>query len=132
MAFEIPGFSFSLPANIDMSSEAAYQFTPVAVVPATGTGINTPQAIAPVAATGDPAIGVLQNNPQLAEAGTVMVGGISKILLGGTVTIGQLLMATPSGGFQVATSGKYAVAQALEAGSSGQIITGLLLHNGKI
>jgi len=132
MAYEIPGFSFSLPANIDMSVEATYQFTPVTAVAATGAGINTPTAIAPVAATGDPMLGILQNNPQLAEAGTIVVDGISKALLGGTVAIGDLLMATPSGGLQVATSGKYAVAQALEAGDSGNLIAVLLIRNGKI
>jgi hypothetical protein len=41
-------------------------------------------------------------------------------------------MATPSGGLQVATSGKYAIAQALQAGSAGQYIAVLLVHNGKI
>jgi hypothetical protein len=131
-AWEIPGFSFSLPANIDMSSESTYLFTPVNVFAATGAGIDTDAACAPVAATGDPAIGILQNNPQLAEAGTIVVDGISKALLGGTVSIGQLLMATPSGGLQVATSGKYAIAQALQAGVSGQYIAVLLVHNGKI
>ena len=131
-AWEIPGFAFSLPANIDMSSEGSYLFTPVNVVAASGVGIDTDSACAPVAASGDAAIGILQNNPQLAEAGSIMVSGISKALLGGTVSIGQLLMATPVGGLQVATSGKFAIAQALQAGVTGQYIAVLLVHNGKI
>lgn len=129
-AWEIPGFSYSLPANIDMSSEGAYEFTPVTVVAATGAGINTPQAIAPVALTGDPIVGVLQNNPQLAEAGTLVQNGISKAQVKQAVTIGAKLMAAPSGGFQLATSGKYVTALALDVGAPGNFVPVLLMNLG--
>lgn len=131
-AWEIPGLSYSLPANQDMSTEGTYEFTPVTVVAATGTGINTPQALAPVAATGNPIIGVLQNNPQLAEAGTIVQNGITKGLIKQTVTIGALLMAAPTGGFQVATSGNYITGIAMDAGASGNLIPVLLVNLGKL
>jgi hypothetical protein len=136
--WEVPGTVFSLPSNIDMSNSsnaaypASYQYCPVTVVPATGTGIDTPSAAAPVAASGDPMVGILQNNPQLAEAATIMMDGVSKALLGGTVTIGQQLMATPLGGLQVATSGKNVVAVALDSGSAGDIIAVQIAKNGKV
>ncbi len=129
-AWEIPGFSFSLPANIDMSVEATYQYTPVRALAATGAGINTPTAIAPVSATGDQMIGVLQNNPQLAEAGTIVNNGISKVLCKDTVAIGDKLMACPAGGFIKATSTKYAVAIALDVGAAGQLVPALLINMG--
>lgn len=131
-AWEIPGFQYSLPANIDMSSEGSYEFTPVTVVAATGVGINTPAACAPVAATGDQIIGVLQNNPTLAEAASLVQTGISKVLVKQAVTIGAKLMAAPVGGFQVATSGNYQVAIALDVGAPGNYIPALLVNLGKL
>lgn len=130
--WEIPGLTFTLPANVDLSNETTFLYTPVAAIAATGAGINTPTACAPVAATGNPIVGILQNNPMLAEAANIMVDGISKALLGGTVTVGAQLMATPSGGLQVATSGNNSVAIALDSGVAGQIIAVLLKGNGKI
>lgn len=130
-AWEIPGFSFSLPANQDLSAETTYLFTPVTVVAASGQGINTPAALAPVSATGDAIIGILQNNPQLAEAGTIVQNGISKALIKETVTIGQKLMAAPTGGFLVVTSTKFATAVALDGGDAGDYIPVLLVNLGK-
>jgi hypothetical protein len=129
-AWEIPGFSFTLPANADYSTEATYLYTPVRAIAATGAGINTPTAASPVAATGDPMIGVMQNNPQLAEAATIVNSGISKVLCKDTVAIGDKLMACPAGGFIKATSGKYAVALALDAGSALQYVPALLINLG--
>lgn len=132
MAWEIPGFTFSLPANADYGSQTSYLWTPVTAIPATGAGINTGAAAAPVAATGDPGIGILQNNPGLAEAATIMVNGISKALIKETVIVGDLLMNAPAGGLQKTTSGKYSVGQALQAGAPGDVIAVLLSRNGKL
>ena len=130
-AYEIPGILISFPANVDMSNEATYLYTPVNVFAASATGIDTGTAIAPVNASGDPAIGILQTNPQPAEAGTVMVTGVSQALLAGTVSIGNLLQANPTGGLSVCQSGNQAIAQALQAGLAGQIIAVLLVARGK-
>lgn len=139
-SYEIPGFMVGVvEANIDMSSESTYQFTPVTVVPATGSGLVGPAGLAPVSATGDQILGILQNNPALsssptaiAEAGTVMQSGISKAKVKQACTVGQKLMAAPTGGLQVCTAGNYAVAIALNAGAPGDIIPVLLTNMGKL
>jgi hypothetical protein len=130
-AWEIPGFSFSLPANTDLSSESSNLFTPVIAVAATGAGINTDTAIAPVASTGDQIIGILQNNPFLGEAGDIVQNGITKVLCKGTISINQKVMATPSGGVIVCTAGNFAIGIALDNGAAGQYIPLLLTNMGK-
>lgn len=136
MAYEIPNFMLGvLAANQDLSSESFFQYTWVSPVPATGAGIFASAAVAPPGGTGNPALGVLQNNPQLAEAATVMVQGVSKVKAGATITIGQRLMvATDVNGAGVmvpATAGNYQVAQALEAAVAGDIFTAILVRHGK-
>ena len=132
-AWEIPGFSYSLPANIDMSVAATYQYTPVRALAASGNGIYTPVACAPVAATGDAIVGVLQNNPQLAEAGTIVNNGISMALVKQAVAIGTKLSAAPTGGFKPAITGEYASAIALGASDgAGELIAVLLVNLGKV
>lgn len=130
-AVELPNFSIPwLEANVDMSTEATWQFTGVALVAASGTGVLGPAAIGAPAA-GAQIVGVLQMNPQLAEAAEVLVNGVSKIKLSGTVAVGNILAVDASGNFLVATSGQYGVAMAMQAGVSGQIITGLVQPFGK-
>lgn len=131
LAWEIPGFSFSLPANADYSAEGTYQFTPVTAVASTGTGINTPTALAPVASTGDPIIGILQNNPTLGEGGTVVTNGISIVLAKDVFAIGDKLMACPSGGVLKATSGNYQIGLALGVGAAATYVPVLLINLGK-
>lgn len=131
MAYEIPNFYCGvLAANQDLSAESTYQFTPVRVVASSGLGVSGLAAVAPVAATGDPILGILQNNPQLAEAATVMVEGISKVLAKGTLAVGDPIMAAPAGGVLKATSAKYVIGYALEPASAGDITTMLLKSNG--
>lgn len=135
MAYEIPSFYVGvLPADIDMSVEATYQYSGVCVYTAVstqGTGFGG-AALIPPSGTSVPIIGVLQNNPQQGEAGQVMVQGVTKAIAGGSFNIGALLMVTSSGQFVLATSTNYAVAVALEKAASGDITTILLQRNGKI
>lgn len=134
MAYEIPNFFLGvLPADIDMSTEATYQYTGVCVYTAqnvTGAGVGG-AALCPPSSTSTPIIGVLQNNPQLNEAGTVMVQGVTKAVAGAGFPIGTLLEVNSAGKFLTATSGQYAVAQALENASTNDITTVLLIRNGK-
>jgi hypothetical protein len=132
-AYEIPGFALGvLPANIDMSVEATYQYTAVEVGPATGAGLSGAAIVAPPSA-GAACIGILQNNPQLGEAAAVMVSGVTKAQLGAGVGIGTKLMVKDSGGTLIAaTSTNFAIARALENGVSGDIIAVLLLRDGKV
>lgn len=136
MAYEIPSFLVGVfPADIDMSTESTYLYTGVCVYPAvsvTGYGVGGAALIPPSGAT-TPAIGVLQNNPQQGEAGSVMVAGVTKALAGGAFVIGDLLYSNSAGLWLKAagSSGNYALAQALETGVSGAYCSILLLHNGK-
>jgi hypothetical protein len=141
MSYEIPDFYVGvLPADIDMSAQPnanedpTYQYTGVCVwtaVSTTGTGIGG-AALVPPGSTSSPIIGVLQNNPQLGEAGQVMIQGVTKAAAGGTFQIGNLLACNSSGKFVLWSSGStYAVAVALETAASGDITTILMLRNGK-
>lgn len=136
MAWEQPEFYVGvLAANQDMSSESAFQWTWVQPLAATGAGIYAAAAVAPPGGTGNKAIGILQNNPQLAEAATVMVAGVSKAKAGAAFSIGQPLMVSTDGngaGVLVpCTAGKYQVAIALEPATQyGDICAVLLQKNG--
>lgn len=135
MAYEIPNFLVGeFPADIDMSSESTYQYSGVCVytaVSTTGTGVGG-AAICPPSATSSPIIGVLQNNPQQGEPGTVMAQGITKAIAGGAFAIGDQLMVTAAGKFVKCTSGNYAVGIALETAALNDITTVLLQRNGKL
>jgi hypothetical protein len=128
-AYEIPDFYIGLlEANVDMSVESTWQYTGVNVGAASGAGLlGTAALIAPVS-SGVAILGVLQNNPQLGEAGAVMAAGVSKVKAGGTFAIGDILMVNSSGAFVLATTGKFGVARALQAGSSG-IYVSAYIHN---
>lgn len=134
MAFEIPDFLVGeWPADIDMSNEASYQYAGVSVYTAVstqGTGVGGAALINP-GGTSSPIIGVLQNNPQQGEAGTVMVQGVTKALAAGAFNIGDILMVNSAGKFVAATTGNLGVAIALEKAASGDITTVLLQRNGK-
>lgn len=134
MAYEIPNFTVGvLPADVDMSNEASFQYAGVCVytaVSTVGTGVGG-AAICPPSAASTPIIGILQNNPQQAEAGTVLIQGVSKALAVAAFNIGDLLMVDSNGKFLKATAGNYAVAQALEKAASGDVTTVLLVRNGK-
>lgn len=131
VAYEQPEMLFGvLEANVDMSSESTWQYSGVDAAAATGAGLTGPAALVAPAA-GAAILGVLQNNPQLAEAGTVMCLGVSKIRCTGTFAIGAILAVDATGGFLAATSGQFGVAKALEAGVSGIISCALIGSYGK-
>ncbi len=126
-AYEIPSFYLGvIEAEVDLS---AAQYTAVKVQAASAVGgtegasVNTP-------ALGAAAIGIVQNNPLAGEVAAVMIHGVSKALLGGTVAVGDLLMCDATGKLILATSTHYAIAQALIAGVSGDIASVLLIRNG--
>lgn len=143
MSYEIPDFYVGvLPANVDMSDngiDSLFQYSVVDVTVATATqgyGVGG-AAIAPAPSAGVPALGIIQHNPQLGEACQVMSEGVSKAQVGANVAIGQLLMAAAPNGSGVsllipATSTNYAIARALETGSSGAIVAVYLRNFGKV
>lgn len=128
-AYEIPSFYLGvIEAEVDLSSSQYLAVKPQAASAVSGTE----GASLVLAGAGDPAIGILQNNPLAGEAGSVMIHGVSKAQLGGTVSVGSLLAVDGSGKLVVAASGNYIIGEALMAGVSGDIISVLLIRNGKL
>lgn len=147
MSYEIPDFYVGIfPADLDMSgdvqdslpTDTVFQYTAVVVRAAQNTsGYGAGGgAIAPAPSAGVPMLGIVQHNPQLGEAAQVLCEGVSKCQINATITVGELLMVgTPvsSGACPLvpATSGNYAVAQALESGAAGDIIAVYIRNFGK-
>lgn len=115
MAYEIPGFSFTLPSNADLSA-AQYRF-----------GVCTGGKVA-VAGAGVDIIGVIQNKPGGPDIATTIVSdGISKVSAGGVVTAGNKVMSNGSGQAITATPTNRAIGIALQSSTgSGQLIAVLL------
>lgn len=84
--------------------------------------------------SGDGALidGILQNDPAtVGQAATVAVAGISRVVLGGNVSIGDLLASDASGKAVVATTGEEIFGKALAAGVNNQVIPALLKLSGR-
>ncbi len=109
MAYEIPGFAFTLPAAADLS---ASQYTFV-TIDASG------EAVLP-ATTGEGVLGVLQNKPTAqGQAASIMVNGISKITApASTLAEGDLVEASTDGEAVPLGTGASAVGR-IVSGSSG-------------
>ncbi len=120
MAFEIPGFSYTLEAAGDLS---ASQFAAVVV------DSNGQAAVAGAAVT---IAGVLQNDPAaIGEASTIVQTGITKMLAGAAVTVGDLVMTDGSGRAITATATNPPLGTALQAAANAdEIIPVLLLPGG--
>ena len=119
MAYEIPGFSFTLPAAADLS---ATQFRFVNV---DGSGK------AAVPAAGGRVCGVRNNKPKANEAATIVNSGISIVEAGGAITVGDDV-ATDNAGRAVAAAGATTIVAgiALETASGAGIKIAVLLAGG--
>lgn len=115
-------------ANVDMSSLANYQFTAVELCTASGTGCLGPVALQHPAAGGSPILGILQNNPNLAEVGQVMTHGVSKAKFAAAVAAGALVMTDTDGKMVTATASYNSVGMALQASYTG-CVSPILLGN---
>lgn len=119
MAFEIPGFTYSRPADAD---HRANQFRCM-VLAADGD--------AALAGANVRIIGILQNDPNIGEAATVQRDGISKAEAGAAFAIAALLATDATGRLVTAAGGQQVVAIALTAGGgAGQIASVLLGYQG--
>jgi hypothetical protein len=137
MSYEIPGFTRSYEAAIDLSAKY------LCFVKKSGALLVGP------AAASDPVVGVLQNKPnkpstagvfQGAErtSATVMISGVTRVIVGATaVAAGDLLViesgttgkVVPKG---TASAGTAVVGQAEEAGAAGAVIAMLLKPLGAV
>jgi len=121
MAYEISNYSVkvSLIAGADLSS-SQYKFVK----------LNSSGQVIAVAAATDRPIGVLQNNPASGGTAEVLVSGGTKLVLGGTVTEGQIVSPSSTGAGVTITVGtdttKYICGTALTEGASGEIITAVI------
>ena len=132
MAFEQPLFLISRRAGAGLSA-AQYRFV----------ALNANGEVL-LAGAGDKAIGVLQNDPLQGQAATVQVLGISKVVAGGAINIGDYVASDASGKAKAAVAssantttgaitGSHIVGIALEAATAAdQVISVLLIHAGGV
>lgn len=117
MAFQIPGFSFTLEASADLSAAQHH------CVDVDGNG-----QVAVVSGSGDDVAAILQNDPDAqGNAASLMKTGVSKVVAGAAVTVGALVMSNAAGRAITATSGQVVFGRALQAaGGDGETIPVLL------
>ncbi len=123
MAFEQNLQCVSVPAGSDLSTKQ-YLFV----------NVNSSSQLA-VSGAGGQGIGVLQDKPNAAGvAGNVAIGGISKVVAGGTVTAGSLVAADSAGKAVNAASGDIALGKAITGTTtSGEIVSIIVMPQvGKI
>lgn len=119
MAYEQPGFSFTLPAAADLSGS---QFCMV--------DVDTNGNAALPSAAGR-AVGCLQNKPTLGVAATIVQSGIVMAKAGGTVTLGHDVQVDSSGRVVDQTSTGKKVGVALEGTTTANDIVTVLLDRGE-
>jgi poly-gamma-glutamate capsule biosynthesis protein CapA/YwtB (metallophosphatase superfamily) len=118
MATEIDLFSLSMEASADLS---AAQFLCIG---------QAADAQAEVAGAGEKIIGVLQNKPAAeGRAATVRVHGTTKVVVGATLAIDDILMVDAAGKVIPATAGNFGVGIALETGANADEIITMLLKD---
>lgn len=117
MAFEIPGRRITVICGASSLASHKYKFVKLHT---DGTAILT-------AGTSDNPYGILQNNPGVGGECEVMRDGVSKLVAGGSVSIGNIIGTDGSGQGVAYAYGtdttKFMVGVALSAADSGQLFT---------
>ena len=123
MAFEIPGFAFSLEASADLSA-SQHHFVEV----------DSNGQVTISNSAGESVAGVLQNDPELqGEAATIINSGISKVVAGAAVAAGALVQTNASGRAITAASADFVAGRALQAATAdGEVISVLLGENQRL
>jgi len=112
MAFVNEEQLFSIKAGADLSSLQHY-------IVKLG---STEDTIEKSTAASDAILGVLQNKPTSGQMASVAVGGITKVIAGGSVSAGNLVTADSNGKAIATTSGgDHVLGMALQAASTGDI-----------
>ena len=124
MAFEDQGKTITLEAGQDLSSD---QYKLVTLASDGQDDVTTSQSVGD---STDTPIGILQNKPSAAGvAAEVMVSGISKVIAGETVAIGDLITASTVADGRVDTAGAptdVIIGMAVTGGDVGETISVLL------
>ncbi len=123
MSWGDDGLAHHLTAHTAASSGTAWQYYLVKKSAATTFTI--------AAAAGEVVLGVLQNDPASGGAGDIQVSGFSKVVYGGTVTMGDKLTTDASGRAVTSTkNGDHIVGRAMVSGVVSDIGTMLITHEG--
>ena len=112
MAYEIPGFQFTLPAGADLSA-AQHKFVK----------INSSGQVILCAAVTDKPIGILQNKPNAAGvAANIMANGVSKLIMAANAAKGDRIGTDAAGLGAIYVHGtdttKYIVGELLDDNSA--------------
>jgi len=121
VAYEQPGYKFSLIASADLSTHQ-YKFVDV-----------NASGQAALAGAGTRCCGVLQNKPTSGNVAEINHDGISKVVAGAAVTAGNEVMSDASGRAVTATATNQGLGIALQsAGAAGVLIPVLLDRRGTV
>jgi hypothetical protein len=121
VAYEVPGFK--IPALLAAADLRTHQYKLV--------NLNASGQVA-LAGSGTRAIGVLQNKPNTGEVCEIIHDGISKVVLGATVTAGDEVMSDASARAITGTATNQGLGVALEGGAVNTLGTILLDRRGTI
>lgn len=123
----IEGILQSLPGASASADLSAKQFHIVKM-----TGDKT---VTFCAAVTDLCMGVLQDAPTSGQPANVAIGGLSKVLAGGTITAGQLVGTDNAGKAVAIVAGtdttQYILGRAITGGASGEYISVLVTPGGR-
>lgn len=119
MAYEIPGFSFTLPAGVDLTGSLF-------------RGVNIDANLkAVLPAAGGRIVGFVNNKPNTNEAATIVGSGIVQAEAGAAITAGADVQVDNVGRIVPLTTG-VKVGVAFEAASGAGIIIACLLQNAAV
>lgn len=116
MAYEIPGFSFTVPAGADFSAGAQFRFAALS---------NTATLVNPT--LGGPVIGVRYTRSKLGEAATVVQTGIAIVEASAAIAIGAYVSSTALGLAKTAAASEVIAGIAMEAATGAGIQIAVLL-----
>lgn len=116
MAYEVPGFTFTLPAGADFSGGAQFRFCNVN---SSGKAVNP--------AAGGVVVGVRYTKSKADEATTIVHSGIAIVEAGGAITVGANVASNNVGQAVAATTGNSIVGRALETASGSGVQIAVLL-----
>jgi hypothetical protein len=115
MAYEIPGFSYTLVSVADLSA-SQFRFVDVN---------NAGKAVVP--SLGGPVVGVRNNKPRANEEATVVGTGISIVEAGAAITVGAYVTTDATGRVITAATGHQIHGRALETASGAGVFVAVLL-----
>lgn len=119
MAYEVPGFTFTLPAGADFSSGAQFRFCNVN---SSGKAVN-PSA-------GGAVVGVRYTKSKADEATTIVQSGIAIVEAGAAITLGADVTTDNVGRAVTSASGNQRHGRALETASAAGVQIAVLLLPG--